>query len=73
MSTLKSISLREAKRYVKDNGFELVRKKGDHFIYKRGDETLTLNCKLNQMVWRRLVRTHNLKVDYEHKINGVDK
>ena len=56
----KEFSSKEFKRILMDNGFEFVRHNGDHAIYKRGGETAVVNKKLNKMVARRLIKTHNL-------------
>lgn len=56
----KEFSGREFKRILMNNGFEYVRQSGDHAIYKRGNETAVVNTKLNKMVARRLIKTHNL-------------
>lgn len=45
---------RYMKRLVLDNGFVLVRSKGDHDIYKRGGQTVVLNKNINRMVAKRL-------------------
>lgn len=68
LSTLKQVSTREAEKILAENGFTLLRKNGDHKIYARGPERCTINQGLNKMVWRRLVKTHHLKVNYMHKI-----
>ena len=57
----KEYSTQEFKRILIDNGFEYVRCNGDHWIYKRGNEVAVVNKKLNKMVARRLIKTHNLK------------
>ena len=57
----KEFSSKEFKRILMDNGFEFVRCNGDHYIYKRNNETAVVNKKLNKMVARRLLKTHNLK------------
>ena len=57
----KEFSTQEFKRILMDNGFDLIRCKGDHYIYKRGGETAVVNKNLNKMVARRLIKTHNLK------------
>lgn len=61
----KSFSSREFNRILINNGFELVRKKGDHYIFKRGQDTVSTtngSSGINMMVARRIVKTYNLKV-----------
>lgn len=60
----RSFKPREFNKILIDNGFELVRKKGDHYIFKRGNETVsTTNASsgMNTMVARRLIKQHNLR------------
>lgn len=67
MATLgkaKSFSSREFNRILIDNGFELIRKKGDHYIFKRGCDTVATtngSSGMNQMVARRIIKTYNLE------------
>ena len=56
----KEFNGREFKRILMNNGFVYVRQNGDHAIYKRGDELAVVNKKMNKMVARRLIKTHNL-------------
>lgn len=56
---------REMKRLMRNNGFEFVRQKGDHEIWKRdGKETIVLNPNINKMVAFRLIKEHNLKENH---------
>ena len=57
----KEYSTKEFVRILLDNGFEYVSCKGDHKKFRRGNETVVVNKKLNRMVARRLLKTHNLK------------
>ena len=45
---------------LNENGFELVRCRGSHFVYKRNGETISIPKNLNKMIGRRLVKEHNL-------------
>lgn len=56
----KSYNKREFHRILIDNGFELVRTRGSHYVFKRGDEEIVTNKDINKMVIRRLIKTHNL-------------
>lgn len=58
----KEYSIHEFKTILNNNGFVLIRCNGDHWIYKRGNETAVINKKLNKMVARRLIKTHNLNI-----------
>ena len=56
----KSYNKREFHRILLDNGFELARTRGSHYVFKRGDEEIVTNKDINKMVIRRLIKTHNL-------------
>ena len=63
LGKIKNFSSREFNKILTDNGFELIRKKGDHYIFKRGSDTVaTTNggSGMNMMVCRRLIKTYNL-------------
>ena len=57
----KDYNTNEFKRLLMDNGFTLERTKGDHYIYKRGNDTVVATKKPNKMMIRRMVKTYNLK------------
>ena len=57
----KDYNTKEFVRLLMDNGFEFVRQKGDHYIYKRGIDTITATKKPNKMMIRRMIKTYNLK------------
>lgn len=57
----KSYNKREFHRILLDNGFELVRTRGSHYVFKRGEEELVTNKDINKIVCRRLIKTYNLK------------
>lgn len=60
---IKNFSAREFNKILANNGFELVRKKGDHYIFKRDKDTVcTTNGSngMNIMVIRRLIKQYNL-------------
>lgn len=59
---MKQYSARELKKIVTANGFVLVRINGDHFIYKREDETIVINKNINICVANRLIKQHKLVV-----------
>ncbi len=59
---MKQYSARELKKIVTANGFILVRTNGDHFIYKRDDETIVINKNINMCVANRLIKQHKLVV-----------
>lgn len=62
MSTIKQVSFREAQKILSENGFELCRKNGDHYIYKRNGINCVINPNLNKMVWLRLCKEHGLPI-----------
>lgn len=56
---------KEFKRILKNNGYVLVRQKGDHLIYKhpQREKIITITSKdLNMMIARRLIKENNLEV-----------
>lgn len=57
---MKTYSKREFAQMLVKNGYELVRCKGSHFIYKKADETVVVPKKINKMIGRRLVKEHGL-------------
>ena len=57
----KSYSTREFHRILLDNGFELVRQRGSHYVFKRGNEEIVTNKDPNKMMIRRMLKTHNLQ------------
>ena len=66
LGKIKQLKTREFEEILNKNGFILVRSKGDHKIYKRTveeqKETVVVNLNLNQMVARRLIKQHKLKL-----------
>ena len=57
----KVLNPREARQVLRRNGFIYVKSKGDHDIFERGDERITVTSTgLNRMVWRRMVKSHSL-------------
>lgn len=57
----KNYSTKEFQRLLVANGFTFVRCKGDHFIYKRGNDTIIATKKPNKMMVRRMLKTYDLK------------
>lgn len=42
------------------NGFKFVSSKGSHKKYKRGNQTVVINQKINRMIAQRLIKENNL-------------
>lgn len=62
---IKNFSSREFNKILINNGFELVRKKGDHYIFKRNSDTVTTtngSSGMNIMVARRLIKQYDLAI-----------
>ena len=57
----KEVRFREAERVLLNNGFKLDRINGSHHYYVNGNKKVTLNLKLNRMVWQRIKKENNLK------------
>ncbi len=56
---------KECLRIVKNNGFVFDHSTGGHNIYKRNGKTLSLpSVNINPMMFRRLMREHNMKEIY---------
>ena len=54
---------REFQKILKNNGFRYDHQTGDHRIYYRGSEHISVTCsKINPLVAQRLIREHSLKV-----------
>lgn len=43
-------------RRLKANGYEFVRQRGSHMIYRKGDHEVTVNLKLHKVVAKRLIK-----------------
>lgn len=55
---------REFIQLLKQNGFTHKRTKGDHYIFKNGTKTISVNIRgLNRMVAQRLIKENNLEVE----------
>ena len=56
---------REAQKIARKNGWVLVRKSGDHWIYRHPNHSkiLTISDGLNRMVWERCVKEFNLDLN----------
>ena len=57
---VKAYSKREFEQLLNENGYEFARCKGSHFIYKKGDKTVSVPKNLNSMIGRRLIKEYNL-------------
>lgn len=57
----KDYNTKEFERLLMDNGFSFERQKGDHRIYKRGNDLIVSNKKPNKMMIRRQIKTYGLK------------
>lgn len=56
----KTYNRREFERLLIENGYELARCKGSHFVYKKENLTISVPKKLNKMIGRRLVKEYGL-------------
>lgn len=56
---------REARKIAVKNGWQLVRKTGDHYIFRHPDHSkiLTISEGLNRIVWERCVRDFNIDLN----------
>lgn len=54
---------REAEKVLRENGFEYDHSKGSHNHWKNIDgRTVVVNTRLNEMVWKRIVKENCLVV-----------
>lgn len=62
---MKIYTTREARRIAVKNGWQLVRKKGDHYTYVHPNHSkiLTISEGLNRIVWERCVRDFNIDLN----------
>lgn len=62
---MRMYTTREARRIATRNGWVLVRKSGDHYIYKHPDHSkiLSISEGLNRMVWERCVNEFSLDLN----------
>ena len=59
----KTYTSRTMMKLLKKNGYSLVRCKGDHFVFKRNNQTAVVTKDLNEMVALRLIKEHDLTED----------
>jgi predicted RNA binding protein YcfA (HicA-like mRNA interferase family) len=57
---VKTFSTLDMERILRNNGFECVRHRGDHRIWKNGNRTVVLSRQINQMICRRLIKENSL-------------
>lgn len=53
-------SMKKIDRILKDNGYRLDRKKGDHFIYKNDKYTISIPMSRNDLILRREFKRCNI-------------
>lgn len=54
-------STREAKKLMKDNGFDYIGCKGDHYKYRRNEEVVIITKDPNPLIMQRLIKTYRLR------------
>lgn len=53
---------RKIDKVLRDNGFSIDRKKGDHVIYKRGENHISIPCSnCNGIMLQRLFKENDIK------------
>lgn len=61
---MKQLSTREFFQILTKNGFQFVRQKGNHAMWRRGDQLISVpSVKLNIMMARRFIREYNLTIE----------
>ena len=58
----KVLSNREFEKILKNNGYVVARTSGGHTIWKKSNDSITVNQSINPMVMRRLIKEHNLTI-----------
>ena len=58
----KALSYREANKILLDNGFSMIRQRGDHCIYKSKNRTISITCgkTFSQKTWERECKKNNI-------------
>ena len=60
---MRQISVREMEKILKENGYEKVRTRGSHTVWKSGDRRITLPVvTLKSVVANRLIKENQLVV-----------
>lgn len=57
-----SLKFRKIDKILKKNGFKVIRVKGDHYIYKRGNDTAVIpyvDC--NELLLEKYFKQFNIK------------
>ena len=57
----KEVRFRDAERILLNNGFVLDSVKGSHHHYIKDNRKVTINLKLNRMVWQRIKKENCLE------------
>lgn len=62
----KSLSFREAKKILKTNGFEIVRRGGNHIVFANNEgDTIALGNhqdRFSMKTWKRECKKHDIKI-----------
>lgn len=59
---MRQFSVREMQRLLIDNGYEKVRQKSSHQVWKKGGDTITLPvAQLKSVIALRLIKEHQLQ------------
>ena len=58
-----NLKFKDIERILFDNGFKRIRTKGDHVIYRRGNDVLSIPCpKCNGLILQRLFKQFDIKM-----------
>ena len=62
---MKVYNYREVEKCLLKNGYEFVSQKGSHRKFKKGSSVIVIKVNsVNRMLWQRLVKEHNLNVEF---------
>lgn len=56
-----NIKFNQADHMLIRNGFNRVRVKGSHYIYKKDDKIVVLPIRLNPVIWNKILKENNIR------------
>jgi predicted RNA binding protein YcfA (HicA-like mRNA interferase family) len=59
---IRQYNFREAEKILRNNGYSRISTKGSHHKYRKNSDIIIINLKIQQPVFQRLIKEHNLIV-----------
>ena len=59
---MKTYNLKEVKNILSNNGFQFCYQNGNHLIYKKNNQHITITRTINKMVFQRLIKEYDLTI-----------